>query len=438
MSQDTTFPDDPSDGTLFDQVQADDSPTSKATGGQDVAPVEGDSVLQRRTSRSQRRRLPAAAKTTMSAGDALEMRLARMHFWQGAFTRRGVNLQKHFHPDPLLVTDLDLLAIEFSARLTIVKTIGEAKSGTSRNTPKPLDRSIWIAGLKKLIGADRGLVMTATRSSQRVRETMMTLGVVSLTVEDLDRWEELHLRESLHDVGPHGPGAFASDAHAQATVKGEPTLERAYWFVKSEAWFLDPWQATKRSIGALGQLSRFWSAEIDDEQTAALRWLYAELLSLLTMNLVALVGVFQASDKQSWPGYVREKMAQGAIAIQNQRALADAFDVYMARVLREIDAPSTIQVEAMGAFHPTPPQWTQPLIELLGRLETDSDLRDFARNTDFILAERLVRRRHASDEAIKAMSTRDPEEFAKLRRQVAAFLRGSVEVPDVIDRAMTT
>lgn len=53
----------------------------------------------------------------------------------------------------------------------------------------------------------------------------------------------------------------------------QPKLERIYWFLRSEVWFLDTWQATKRLIGALGELRRYWTPEIDDDQTAALRWM---------------------------------------------------------------------------------------------------------------------------------------------------------------------
>ncbi|RAF05820.1 DNA-binding response regulator, partial [Burkholderia multivorans] len=116
-------------------------------------------------------------------------------------------LERHFHPEPLLVTDLDLLSFEFTARLTLSKTIGEAKSGTGKSAPKPLDRAIWVAGLKQLVDADGGIVLTALRPSVRVRETVRDLGVTAISVDDLDRWEKTHLTPGLEDVGAHGPTA---------------------------------------------------------------------------------------------------------------------------------------------------------------------------------------------------------------------------------------
>lgn len=373
----------------------------------------------------------------LEAGDELEIRLARMQFFRGAYTRRGVNLERHFHPEPLLVTDLDLFSVELTARLTMSKTIGEAKSGTGRSAPKPLDRAIWVAGLKQLVGADGGVVLTALKPSAKVRDTVRSLGVTAMTVDDLTRWETTHLPAALEDVGTHGPTAFAADAVARRTVKGEPVLERIYWFLRSEVWFLDAWQATKRLLGAISELRRFWTPEIEDGQAAALRWMYAEALSILTLQLVVLVGRFQASEASEWSGVARDRLAEGPIPAGNQRALASAFDKYLAKILGELKAPATMHVETMGAFHPTPPEWADGLIELLARLEALPGLDELPRQTDLVLAERLVRRRHASAEALAAVSSRDPEEFAKMRRQIAAFLRGALELPEAVDKALT-
>lgn len=456
MQRDTTSHDAAAEA-LFDDTATDSAsttaesalePTTETTPGpQNPAPATaasntpatargGNSASTRtRTTKATPAKAPADPK--MTTGDELEIRLARMHFWKGAFTRRGVNLERHFHPEPLVVTDLDLFAIDVTSQLTFTKTIGEAKSGTGKNAPKPLDRAIWIAGLKQLVGASSGVLVTASKPSVRIRETVSSLGVTAFSIDELDRWEATHLPQALADVGSHGPGAFTADNVARTMAKGEPSLERIYWFLRSEVWFLDSWQATKRLIGALAELRKYWTPEIDDGQAAALRWMYSEALSILVLHLVALVGIYQTSDIRNWPELVKDRLAAGAIPTRNQLALADAFDNYLAHVLGELKAPSTVQVEAIGAFHPTPPDWADALIELLSRLESFPGLREVPRQTDLVMSERLVRRRHADAQALAAVTTRDPEEFARVRRQIAAFLRGCVELPDAVDKALT-
>lgn len=425
MLPDSTPPEQGGDETLFENLgQASAhkiTSTQKHSGGRAVTAQEVDTPRSR-----------------LTPGDELEIRLARMQFFQGAYTRRGINLERHFYPEPLLVTDLDLLSFDVTARLTLTKTIGEAKSGTGKNAPKPLDRAIWMAGLMQLVEADDGIVITAQRPSTRVRHTARTLGVTAMSVDDLDRWESNNLPEDLRDVGAHGRLAFEADALTRKSVKGEPKLERIYWFLRSEVWFLDAWQATKRVVGALRELRLHWTPEINDDQASALRWLYAEALSVLTLQLVVLAGMYRVSDSREWAALVSDRLAEGAIPTNNQRALADAFDTYLAHVAGELKAPPTMQVEIMGAFHPTPPEWTEGLIELIIRLESSAGLADLPRNTDLVATERLVRRRHESDRALQSVSTRDPDEFARMRRQIAAFLRGAVELPDAVDKALTS
>jgi hypothetical protein len=125
------------------------------------------------------------------------------------------------------------------------------------------------------------------------------------------------------------------------------------------------------------------------------------------------------------------------VSARNQRALAEAFDKYLAHVLGELKAPAAMQVETMGAFHPTPPDWADGLIELLTRMEAYGAVRDLPRHTDLVVTERLVRRRDAAPDALTAVASTNLEDLARMRRQVAAFIRGCVELPEAVDKALT-
>ena len=172
---------------------------------------------------------------------------------------------------------------------------------------------------------------------------------------------EEHLTEGLVDVGAHGPAAFAADSVTRKTAKCEPEMERIYWFLRSEVWFLDSWLATKRLVGALSALRRYWTPEVDDDKAAALRWMYAETISILTLHLVVLTGRYQASDLREWPTIASDRLAEGAVPTANQRALADAFDKYLAHVMGELRAPATMSVETM-VLPPKSAEWSAALI----------------------------------------------------------------------------
>jgi hypothetical protein len=210
-----------------------------------------------------------------------------------------------------------------------------------------------------------------------------------------------------------------------------------YWFLRSEVWFLDEWQATKRILGAIDRLRPWWTPDIEDGTAAALRWLYAEALSVLTLNIVALTGRSWAIAASEWPGMVRDRLSEGAVPTHHMRALADSFDRYLGQALKEAGAKNTLLVESMGAFHPSPPYWWEPFMELVERLSTSSCLVDLPRHTDLVMHERLVKRRHVSPEALGRVSRASQESLARDRRQLAAFLRACVKLPDAVSRALT-
>lgn len=120
MPRDTTPPDVSNEATLFDG-ETEKQSAAESPGGEPRNARSGQSQGVSQSLISVTNGEFAAAK--MTPGDELEVRLARMHFWKGAYTRRGVNLQRHFHPEPLVVTDLDLLAIEITSQLSLMKTM---------------------------------------------------------------------------------------------------------------------------------------------------------------------------------------------------------------------------------------------------------------------------------------------------------------------------
>jgi hypothetical protein len=420
------------------QGATDDASAEKTKRARDVRSSRGSRPARARADQDQAASSVRSREVKITQADELEIRLARLHYWQGAYSRRGINLQRHYDPEPLLITDLDLLAIELSAQLVPSKTIGEAKSGTGKSAPKPLDRSIWVAGLMRLVGAQRGELVTAVSPSRVVRDTAAALGVRAFGVDELARWERSHITDALADVGAHGQTAYTHAERTRIICRNQPALERVYWFLRSEVWFLGPWLATKRLLGAAQKLRKWWTPQIDDDEAAALRWLYAETTSVLTLQLVALVGEYLATSSGEWRERVADRLAEGSIPAHQMKQLATSFDSYLARVLSETDASATLKTESIGAFHPQPPPWTEPLIELIERLANVPGLGDLPRHTDLVMHERLVHRRHVSDEAVNRLGAVEAAELDRVRRVIAAFLRVCVDLPEAVHKALTT
>ncbi|MGY2084849.1 hypothetical protein [Blastococcus sp. SYSU DS0539] len=386
-------------------------------------------------------RRPPGRPSSASIGDEgmeLEMRLARVVFWEGSYARRGIDLQRHFDPDPLLITDLDLLAFSFTPQLRRVKTIGECKAGTSKNAPKPLDRIIWLTGLMPLVGAEAAELVTALIPSRRVRELAAGLGVRAMSLKDLTRREHAADVTPVADIGAHGPTGLQRTRDVQRQVKGKPEIERAFWFLRCEVWFLEPWAAVKRTLGLLARLGGWWNDPPEGLDEPTVRWLYAEALSVFGLNLVTTLEQAVLLPPDEWHALASARVTEGAVPLPQMKTLAASFDKFLSKVLAEANAPARIQVETQGAFLPRPPDYADQLIELSSRLADTPGIALFPRHLDLVVHERLVHRRHVQPHALTRVSGAAGEDLAHARRLIAAFLRGHASLPEPIDRALVT
>jgi len=401
-------------------------------------PASQDGARRRRQPPSSSGRPPAkSTPESLPPGDVLEARVAQLWFWEGFYARRGINLERHYEPDPLQITDLDLLAFDLDPALARRKHIGEVKSGTGRSAAKPLDRTIWLRGLRELVGAEHAELTTAIAPSRRARELAAGLGVTAQSVADVERRERSVVVEQVSDLGAHGPAAAITARQVQRLCAQDPKLERAFWYLRSEVWFLDPWAAAKRSLGLIRTLNQRWTPQVDDDDARALRWLYAEALSSWTLNVVTLAGEAARLDGATFLSRAHERLAEGAVPAAYQRRLSEAIDKYMAGVLAAAQAPAVLRTEAMGAFVPQPPDWAGSLVELVHRLAANPTAsRELPRRVDLLLFERLVNRRHILPAAVERLTLTD-EAFGGQRRLLAAFLRAQPGLPEAVDKSLT-
>lgn len=386
--------------------------------------------------RSRQGRDPSSAGA-MPDGALIEARVAQVWFWEGFFARHDVDLWHHFEPEPLTVTDLDLLAFDFNPQLSRSKYIGEVKSGTGKSAAKPLDRLVWLRGLRELVQADSAELTIAHPPSDRVRAVARSLGLVAQSLQDFER-REAEAVGKLADTGAHGVAALELTLKVRKTCHRDPELERAFWFLRSGVWFLDPFIALKQLIDLLRRMHRRWTPRHEDEDAQAIRWLVAESASILTLNLVTIAGFSLTYERLKFYDLVKERLAEGQIPAPEMRRLSESIDQYVAGVLRTIKAPASVMAETIGAFHPEPPEWAEPLAEVAWRLgRTPLAARSLPRQTDLLLFERVARRREVPESAANRLGLERPD-TARLRNLLAAFLRGCQASSPMLDEAFVT
>lgn len=363
-------------------------------------------------------------------GEVLEARVAQVWFWEGAFVRRGIDLQQHFHPDPLLVTDLDLLAIEIDPTLGFHRTIGEAKSGTSKSAPKPLDRVIWLRGLMEVTGASAAELTSDLVPSARVRQLAEGLRVQAQSTKDLERREANLRLDEVPDKGVFGPKWVGETEFVRRICVSEAELERAYWFLRSEVWFVDPFSALKRVLTAMRLLASRWTPDARDDHEFAVRWLLCEATVVAALNLIGIAGTAVRRGAQGFDEYVDGRLAEGSIPTHQMRAIARSFDEYLSGVLSELGAPKTAIMQALGAFEPTPPDYAPAVAELGRRLAAGAaHARHLPRWADLMMFERVQREQEPNQAVVGRLGVGDASKVAHAARLVGTFLKTQGHLP---------
>jgi hypothetical protein len=373
----------------------------------------------------------------LDAGDKAEVRVAQVWFWDGYYVRRGVDLQKHFSREALSVTDLDLLGYSISPALTWRKQIGEVKSGKSSATPRPLDRALWARGLRELVQAEAAEITTAFQASSDLREFTRTFGVTIQHFSDLEAREQRLNIVDLDEHGSQGESIAVAVKSAHAQFKKDAELERAFWFLRSEVWFLDPVDAIKRNLGLLRQLKTRWSEQLNHDELHALRWAYAESISILGLHLTLVAGTAVTMSPNPFNELMTAKLATGDVSLRAMEKLADKVDEYVISLLKKTDASLELRTSALGAFRPTEPEYAEPLIELIQRISSQTAATSrLPRQLDMLIFERLVRGRNPRVEVVRRLGYGPASE--RFIRTIAAFLRGRIGLPDAVDTALTT
>lgn len=260
-----------------------------------------------------------------------------------------------------------------------------------------------------------------------------------MTMDDLTQREHAMRIAEVLDVGSHGPSAMNKAKFVQRHAKYNPKWERAYWFLRCEVWFLEPWHALKRVIGLLESLADSWTPRIDDDDQSLLRWLYAEAVGVFSLNAALFAGYrLTWADDRAWIEWATDRLTEGAIPMHQMKVVSDAADKYIAGLLSNLRIPHDILTEAMGTFLPIEPEWTESLLALIERLAASPAItRELPRHVDLVAHERLVHRKHVDPTVLARIDRNIGGELDTMRRQVSAFLRGNTRLPEIVDKALS-
>jgi hypothetical protein len=189
-----------------------------------------------------------------SKGSALERRVARLEFAEGAVVAVRFPVREPQSDQAHAITDLDVVAIDIDQRLRTTLSIFECKS--VRGQRAEADRLLALAGLKRYVGADRGILVRETATS-RGRAIARRLGLELVDEQQLTHREQSH-RWMPDAFGPV-VGPRSTVVHSDVTKKLKSIGDFPFSlldYLRYDALLDQPY----RSIGALIRLREFRSA----------------------------------------------------------------------------------------------------------------------------------------------------------------------------------
>jgi hypothetical protein len=371
--------------------------------------------------------------TGPSKGEIYECRLARLLHHEGSFVRRAVDLQLHFG-EPFTVTDVDVLAVQFSPSLERHVLVAECKTTEALNSPSAADRLMWGTGVRRLVpGADRHMLATVKQASPRIRGLAARLGAEVLDERDISRREALLGLSPTDLSGPHDPSLLVGQDEVFRTLKKDDELKRVWAFVRSEFWFSDEVYGLKRAFGALRLLERRWHPDLPDNARRVVRWLAQECVAAVIVSMVRMAGDCYRQPPTVFDRVLRERLAEGIVPFAVMQDISKDVDRYVMAVLQRAGVDPGAQLDRLGALDPRPPAYVESLAEVLERLAlSPRATSQLARLFD----ERLGTQR-GSPVPASAPTIPEADRAGALLETIATFLRGQIKVPDAFLGALT-
>ena len=189
-----------------------------------------------------------AGKEANERGANLERRVGRLEFADGALVRLRWPVTHQVAGRRRVITDVDVLSIDFDARLRASVSIIECKS--MRGQSGEQDRLLWLGGLKTVLEASRAVLVRESITAAG-RDLSRRMNVDLLGGRELERREadQQWLPEDFALIG-NGAGTAATARAADQLKKIGDLPSGLTSFVRHDALLSEPHQI----LGALTSL----------------------------------------------------------------------------------------------------------------------------------------------------------------------------------------
>lgn len=304
-------------------------------------------------------------------GAELERRVARLEFAEGALARLRVPVRIDADRGHGILTDLDVLAVDIDGRLRASLSVLECKT-TKGQTGEP-DRLLWLAGLQRLTGTHRAVLVRQT-ITRRGRALAQALDLQIMDVPTLTAREAGHAWVPERFAHIDGAGCRQAERRTDTQLKGFQHIPAGLVaFLRADSLRAD----SPRRLNALVALNSAGSQGIVPKPTALILAGHA----LITLLLAAIsdasrLDVVPASD-------LRERVSRSVTLgdPDNSQILAtlsraDELVQHQVRRIHESYASAgaarqDISVASLAAVITEPPAWLDRYADLVTKLRAN-------------------------------------------------------------------
>jgi hypothetical protein len=312
-----------------------------------------------------------AKKKTLETGPALEARVQRLFMCQGAFAERGLFLRT-VKGASKLVTDIDILAHDYSINLHHTKVYAECKGGRSVST---LDRVIWVRGISAVIDAQCAYLVLDHCDPESVTFARQQ-NVQIIQGEGLNALESALRISDDFWPGRSNPAYSQLEKQVQQTVKDPRTDEFHSWAAKAA----DVWRESSAAILTYGKLNSLLACldnarrftedgAIPPEQTGVLKYALAALLVRLCQYVLFATADTLNLSRGEREKHVTDRLTAGNFDIdQTRRLLAGALKLARTKLEEQgVSAPAHWDADHLLIC----PNYGKPFVELVERVVSE-------------------------------------------------------------------
>jgi len=305
-------------------------------------------------------------------GAELERRVARLEFAEGALSRCRVPVFVDAEAGRDILTDLDVLSLDFDNRLRLSYSTLECKSGRGQSGEG--DRLLWLSGLRTLLDIDRAVLVRQT-ITRRGQVLAATLGLQILDMSTLSQRESAHAW--LPDRFAHVDGSACSAAEARTDVqlRGLGHIpSKLVAFLRHQS-LLSP---SHRSLTALVALRR--AMEYGGVLPTPTRFILAgHALQSLTLAALQDAATLDTVPEPQLRHRIELALTVGSPDNNHILSVLGRADQIMGRVLDGVhhayvdQGASRIEVQApsLRRLVAVPPDWVERYLDLIKRLRAN-------------------------------------------------------------------